>query len=93
MMRKCITILVVSILLGASAFAQYKQTGGFARLQGMGNNPYVIDPYVSTVNPAWAGYYPNFLFGDLGSSTGAFASGGVGQFISANFFTHSPVLF
>jgi hypothetical protein len=89
MMRKCITILVVSILLGASAFAQYKQTGGFARLQGMGNNPYVIDPYVSTVNPAWAGYYPNFLFGDLGSSTGAFASGGVGQFISANFHVGS----
>jgi hypothetical protein len=84
-MRKCITILVVSVLLGASAFAQYKQTGGFARLQGMGNNPYIIDPYVSTVNPAWAGYYPNFLFGDLGSSAGAFASGGVGQFISANF--------
>jgi hypothetical protein len=51
----------------------------------MGNNPYIVDPYTTTVNPAWAGYYPNFLFGDLGSTAGAFASGGVGQFISANF--------
>lgn len=84
-MRNFISILVLSVLIGASAFAQYKQTGGYARILGMGNNPYIIDPYVSTINPAWAGHYPNFLFGDLGSSTGAFASGGAGQFISANF--------
>ena len=84
-MRKYTFILVISILIGASAFAQYKQTGGFARLAGMGNNPYIVDPYGTVTNPAWAGYYPNFLFGDLGSSAGAFSSGGVGQFISANF--------
>jgi hypothetical protein len=84
-MRKCITILVVSILLGASAFAQYKQTGGFARLRGMGNNPFIIDPYFMTVNPAWAGHYQNFLFGDLGSQSTPWGSGGIGQFIAANF--------
>jgi len=84
-MRKFISILVISVLIGASAYAQYKQTGGYARVLGMGNNPYIVDPYETTVNPAWAGYYPNFLFGDLGSSAGAFASGGVGQFVSANF--------
>lgn len=92
-MRKCVSILVFSILIGASAFAQYKQTGGFARLRGMGNNPYIIDPYVSTVNPAWAGYYPNFIFGDLGGPTSPtptpWGSGGTGQFISANFHVGS----
>ena len=84
-MRKFISIVVISVLIGASAYAQYKQTGGYARMLGMGNNPYIVDPYGMTVNPAWGGYYPNFLFGDLGSTAGAFASGGVGQFISANF--------
>jgi hypothetical protein len=84
-MRKFISILTIFVLIGASAYAQYKQTGGYARVQGMGNNPYIVDPYETTVNPAWAGYYPNFLFGDLGASAGAFQSGGVGQFISANF--------
>jgi hypothetical protein len=72
-------------LLSVPTLAQYEQTGGFARLQGMGNNPYIIDPYFMTVNPAWGGHYRNFLFGDLGSSNGAFQSGGVGQFIAANF--------
>ena len=84
-MRNFIFFLVISILIGTSAYAQYKQTGGFARLLGMGDNPYIVDPYTTTVNPAWAGYYPNFLFGDLGSSTGNFASGGFGQFVSGNF--------
>jgi hypothetical protein len=84
-MRNLISTLIVLVLIGTSSFAQYKQTGGFARLAGMGNNPFVVDPYQETVNPAWAGYYENFIFGDLGSSAGNFASGGVGQFISANF--------
>ena len=88
-MRKFISILVISLLIGASAYAQYKQTGGYARVLGMGNNPYIVDPYETTINPAWAGYYPNFLFGDLGGPTtptpSPWGSGGTGQFISANF--------
>ena len=28
-----------------------KKTGGYARLAGMGSNPYVIDPFFNTVNP------------------------------------------
>jgi hypothetical protein len=62
-----------------------EKTGGYARILGMGNNPYIVDPFYVTVNPAWGGYYDHFLFGDLGSTAGAFASGGVGQFASVNF--------
>lgn len=85
MVRRYFLLGFFTLLLSASAFGQYKQTGGFARILGMGSNPYIIDPYVTTINPAWGSYYPNFLFGDIGSSAGAWAPGGVGQFVSANF--------
>jgi hypothetical protein len=85
MIRRYFLTGIITILFTVSIFAQYEQTGGFARIRGMGNNPYIVDPYFTTVNPAWAGHYQNFLFGDLGSSAGNFQSGGVGQFIAANF--------
>jgi hypothetical protein len=73
----------------STSFAQkttkMEKTGGYARVLGMGNNPYIIDPFYVTVNPAWGAYYDHFLFGDLGSTAGAFAAGGVGQFASVNF--------
>ena len=74
------------------SFAQkVEKPGGFARILGMGNNPYIIDPFYVTVNPAWGGYYDHFLFGDLGSTVGAFAPGGVGQFASVNFRLNSDL--
>ena len=87
MFQKYILSILISLTILSSLLAQeIKQTGGFARIQGMGNNPYIIDPYFITVNPAWGSQYPNFLFGDLGSSAGAnFGAGGVGQFVAANF--------
>jgi len=85
MIRRYFLFGLITLLFSVSVYAQYKQTGGAARLRGMGNNPYVVDPYFMTVNPAWAGHYHNFLFGDLGFSAGAFAPGGVGQFVAANF--------
>jgi hypothetical protein len=85
MIRRYFLFGLITLVFSASTFAQYEQTGGFARLRGMGNNPYVVDPSVMTVNPGWGGYYQNFLFGDLGFSAGAFQPGGVGQFIAANF--------
>lgn len=84
MIRRYFLFGLITVLFSVTSYAQYAQTGGFARLMGMGNNPYIIDPYVMTVNPGWAGHYHNFLFGDLGSGTG-FGSGGTGQFIAANF--------
>jgi len=63
-----------------------KKTGGYARLAGMGSNPYVIDPFFNTINPAWNAVYSNFVLGDLGSSTGSpFFSGGSGQYLSGSF--------
>ncbi|OGU73747.1 MAG: hypothetical protein A2V93_04670 [Ignavibacteria bacterium RBG_16_34_14] len=85
MIRRYFLFGLITLLCSVSVYAQYKQTGGAARLRGMGNNPYVVDPYIMTVNPAWGGHYHNFLFGDLGFTAGAFQPGGVGQFVAANF--------
>lgn len=86
MLKRYLSIAMLVFLFGSLIYAQdVQRTGGFARLLGMGNNPYVVDPYGITVNPAWGSAYDNFLFGDLGSTAGAFGSGGVGQFASANF--------
>ncbi|MCW8810351.1 MAG: hypothetical protein OQJ93_12910 [Ignavibacteriaceae bacterium] len=75
-------ILAVSV-----AYSQeIKKTGGYARLAGMGSNPYVIDPFFNTVNPAWNAVYNNFVIGDLGSSAGApFSAGGYGQYLAGSF--------
>jgi hypothetical protein len=85
MIRRYFLFGLITLLFSVSIYAQYEQTGGFARLRGMGNNPYVVDPYFMTTNPAWGGYYQNFLLGDLGSTAGPWAPGGVGQFILGNF--------
>jgi hypothetical protein len=81
-------VVTFCLILGVtSAFPQeIKKTGGLARLTGMGANPYVMDPFFNTVNPAWNGVYNNFVLGDLGSAAGApFSAGGYGQYISASF--------
>ena len=82
-------VFLVSLLFIVPANSQeIKKTGGFARLSGMGSNPFIVDPFFMTVNPAWGAYYDNFLFGDLGSKpAGAanFSAGGTGQFFAANF--------
>lgn len=89
MYKRYFLIFVLALCLMPLSFAQktdkLEKTGGYARILGMGNNPYIIDPFFETVNPAWGAYYDHFLFGDLGSTAGAFAAGGVGQFASANF--------
>jgi len=75
------------IMVVAIAYPQeIKKTGGLARLAGMGANPYVIDPFFNSVNPAWNGVYDNFVLGDLGSLSGApFSAGGFGQYLSTSF--------
>lgn len=75
------------ILVVTTSFPQeIKKTGGLARLAGMGANPYVIDPFFNTVNPAWNAVYSNFVLGDLGSVSGSpFSAGGFGQYISGSF--------
>lgn len=85
-------LIIVSLLFIVPANSQeIKKTGGYARISGMGANPFIVDPFFMTVNPAWGTYYDNFLFGDLGSSTTGnstavdFSAGGIGQFFAANF--------
>jgi hypothetical protein len=81
-------LLAVCLILTVSVTysQEFKKTGGYARLQAMGANPYIIDPYFNTINPAWNGVYNNFLLADLGSSAGApFSAGGYGQYISGSF--------
>jgi hypothetical protein len=87
MFKKILTITVLSLLVISISFTQdIKKTGGLARLSGMGANPYVIDPFFNTFNPAWNGVYNNFILGDLGTSAGSpFSAGGFGQYISASF--------
>jgi len=86
MYKRYFLVFVLALCLMPLSFAQkLEKTGGYARILGMGNNPYIQDPFFVTVNPAWGAYYDHFLFGDLGSTAGAFASGGVGQFASVNF--------
>lgn len=82
MLRRYIASFAIVLFLITSGFAQnVEKTGGYARILSMGNNPYIIDPYSTTVNPAWGAVYDNFLFGDLGAQGG----GNAGQFVSANF--------
>ena len=79
----CILFFFIISLSNLHAQIVKEKTGGFARLQAMGSNPYVIDPFFMTVNPAWGAEYDNFVFGDLGSD--AAGIDGAGQFIGANF--------
>lgn len=82
MFRRYIASFAIVLFLVTSGFAQnVEKTGGYARILGMGNNPYVIDPSTVTVNPAWGAVYDNFLFGDLGAAGG----GNNGQFAAINF--------
>lgn len=89
MFKRYILILVLSVCLIPSTFAQktdkMMKTGGYARILSMGGNPYIMDPFYVTANPAWGAFYDHFVFADLGATQGAFQRGGVGQFVSANF--------
>jgi hypothetical protein len=78
------TILFVFQATSTNGQAVIEKSGGFARIQAMGANPYVIDPFNMTINPAWSSYYDDFLMGDLGSTATAFGNDGAGQFIGVN---------
>lgn len=81
-------LVTVCLILSVSiTYSQeIKKTGGYARLSGMGSNPYIIDPFFNTINPAWNAVYNNFVLGDLGSAAGSpFSAGGYGQYLSGSF--------
>lgn len=85
-LSKFLVIFCLILSVSVSYSQEIKKTGGLARLSGMGGNPYVIDPFFNTVNPAWNAVYDNFILGDLGSSAGSpFSAGGYGQYLSGSF--------
>jgi len=77
------------VLVSCLSFAQennsdkqsFDRSGGYARIQSLGNNPYIIDPENIKTNPAYADLYQNFLWGDLGSSKIGQDDNGTGQFL------------
>ena len=80
-------LLLVSCVISLSktyAQEQESKTGGLARLMSMGQNPFVADPNDIKSNPAYAGYYGNLLWGDIGSQNTAWGSDGKSQFFGVN---------
>lgn len=79
------SLLIIPFCLHAQE-KEIKRTGGYARYLSLGSNPYIIDPEAIKVNPAWASYYYNFLWGDIGSNAGDnFGNSSNGQFAGVNF--------
>ncbi len=87
MIKRIFTILILLSLIVPLNFAQgVDRSGGYARILSLGNNPYVVDPEGIKLNPAWASEYSNFIWGDIGSNTGAaFGNSSAGQFFGGNF--------
>ena len=86
---KYFTFLLLALFLFlnvAGVSQEINKTGGFARISAMGANPYIVDPYFNSVNPAWNAVYSNFILADLGSAVNApFSAGGAGQYLSGSF--------
>ncbi len=86
---KYFTFLLLALFLFlnvAGVSQEINKTGGFARISAMGANPYIVDPYFNSVNPAWNAVYSNFILADLGSAVSApFSAGGAGQYLSGSF--------
>jgi hypothetical protein len=88
MSRRLFPVLLFLLFVSSYVLAQeeVKRTGGYARVVSLGNNPYIIDPEAIKVNPAWAYYYYDFLWGDIGSNAGDnFGNASSGQFAGVNF--------
>jgi hypothetical protein len=87
MIRRYFALAATVLFLFTSVNAQnVDRSGGYARVLSLGNNPYVVDPEGIKVNPAWASEYYNFLWGDIGSNSGAaFGNSSAGQFAGFNF--------
>ena len=89
MYRKIFFLLFSLLIIPFCLHAQdkeIKRTGGYSRYLSLGSNPYIIDPEAIKVNPAWAYYYYDFLWGDIGSNAGnSFGNSSSGQFAGVNF--------
>ena len=92
-MKKIFTFLLIAGLFSCTIYSQSglvpkDRSGGFARVYSMGGdggvNYFIVDPINMRYNPAFAKYYTNFLWGDIGASTVS-VNDGDGQFAGVNF--------
>ncbi|MCC6637344.1 MAG: hypothetical protein IT278_06405 [Ignavibacteriaceae bacterium] len=92
-MKQVFAFVLLVAMFAASVNAQSgivpkERNGGYARVQSMGGeggtNPFLVDAFNMTTNPAFAKYYSNFLWGDIGASTAA-VNDGDGQFAGFNY--------
>jgi hypothetical protein len=77
-------IITLSTIVFAQEGEKDNRYGGYARLHSMGDNPYIVDPDNIKLNSAYSYMYPNFLWGDIGSSV-ANPEDGYGQFAGFNY--------
>lgn len=83
MYKFVLSLILVSSLVFAQEEAKFEKTGGYARYHSLGDNPYILDAENLKSNPAYAGMYSNFLWGDIGSAAVS-PNDGVGQFAAFN---------
>lgn len=92
-MKKIFTFLLIAGLFSCTIHSQSglvpkDRSGGFARVYSMGGdggvNYFIVDPINMRYNPAFAKYYTNFLWGDIGASTVS-VNDGDGQLSDLNF--------
>lgn len=62
----------------------HEKSGGIARHEALGMNPFMLDPTDIFYNSAYASHYDNFFWGDIGA-TGHTDEESVGQFAGLNF--------
>jgi len=82
-----LSILFVTLMLTGVSFSQDAIPSGTARYEALGYNPFLWDASIDiNRNPAWAGYYQNYLFGDIGRNKVAGTQYELsGQFAGVNF--------
>ncbi len=62
-----LSILFVMLMLTGVSFSQDAISSGTARYEALGYNPFLWDASIDiNRNPAWAGYYHDYAFGDIG---------------------------
>ena len=68
MLKKLLSVMFLFVMT-VGVFSQ-SIPSGTARYQALGYNPFIMDAATDILrNPAWAGMYHNYAFGDIGTAT------------------------
>lgn len=85
-----VLLLITGLTFGQEA-PKFEKTGGYARVLSLGDNPYILDLENLKTNPAYAGHYANFFYGDFGSSIVGSPNDGNGQYAGFNLRFNSQI--